>query len=406
MWTRAWMVPIVALCPWVLAPPTAGIDSATSQEIADASTSFSLELLQAIVRRQAGNVLVSPVSVSILLAMLQQGSRGRSRDQLNAVLHAVPDRALEGYGHIVRSLKKQKTSSLVLEFGNKIYLKSDFELMPEYKQMLVRDFLSDIETTDFLKPVEAAKQINSWVSNVTHNRISSILDPDAISARTQLVLVNVIFLKGVWLTPFRTENTAERSFSPRPGVEIKVPIMHHTGKFRAGDDPSLGAKWVELPFDGEEFSMVLVLPNEKHGLDRLVSQMKPQHLSNMLGTRGTKQVYLALPRFKLTTQMSLVPTLKELGLTDVFTTNSNLGGITTQEGALTVSDIVHKAELEVNEKGGTASAATAILVATLSLVVNPDELQFNANHPFLAIIVHRVNSVPLFAGRVSDPSIS
>lgn len=72
---------------------------------------------------------------------------------------------------------------------------------------------------------------------------------DAISARTQLVLVNVIFLKGVWLTPFRTENTAERSFSPRPGVEIKVPIMHHTGKFRAGDDPSLGAKWVELPFD-------------------------------------------------------------------------------------------------------------------------------------------------------------
>jgi serine protease inhibitor len=78
----------------------------------------------------------------------------------------------------------------------------------------------------------------------------------AISARTELVLVNGIFLKGVWLTPFRTENTAERTFSPSPGVEIKVPIMHHTGKFRAGDDPSLGAKWVELPFDvsGERFS--------------------------------------------------------------------------------------------------------------------------------------------------------
>lgn len=78
---------------------------------------------------------------------------------------------------------------------------------------------------------------------------TNIAIADAISARTQLVLVNGIFLKGLWLTPFRTENTAERSFSPSPGVEIKVPIMHHTGRFRAGDDPGLGAKWVELPFD-------------------------------------------------------------------------------------------------------------------------------------------------------------
>lgn len=72
---------------------------------------------------------------------------------------------------------------------------------------------------------------------------------DAISARTQLVLVNGIFLKGAWLTPFRVENTDDRSFSPSPGVEIKVPIMHLTGKFRAGEDQNLGAKWVELPFD-------------------------------------------------------------------------------------------------------------------------------------------------------------
>lgn len=405
MWIRTWVVPVVVLCPWMLAP-TAGIDSTASQEIADASTSFSLELLKALVHSKPGNVLVSPVSVSILLAMLQQGSLARSRDQLSSVLHVPPDRAREGYGHIVRSLKKRKPSSLVLEFGNKIYLKSGFELVPEYKQTLIRDFLSDIETTDFLKPEEAAKQINSWVSYVTHNRVPSILDPDAISARTQMVLVNGIFLKGAWLTPFRVENTDDRSFSPSPGVEIKVPIMHLTGKFRAGEDQNLGAKWVELPFDGEEFSMVLVLPNEKHGLDKLVSQMKYQHLSNMLGTRGTKQVYLALPRFKLSTQMSLVPILKELGLMDIFTINSNLGGITTQNATLTVSDIVHKAELEVNEKGGTASAATGILVATLSLLVNPDELEFNANHPFLAIIVHRVNSVPLFAGRVSDPLVS
>lgn len=405
MWTRAWVVLVLVLCPWMLVP-TAGIDSTTSQEIADASASFSLELLQTVLCGQSGNVLVSPVSVSVLLSMLQQGALERSRDELSAVLHLSPNSARDGYGHIARSLRKQKTSSLVLEFANKIYLQHGFEMVPEYKQTLIKDFLSDIETTNFLKPEEAAFQVNSWVSNVTHNRVNSLIVPDALSAQTQLLLVNGIYLKGVWLTPFRIEQTAEKSFSPSPGVEITVPIMHHTGKFRAGDDPSLGAKWVELPFDDEEFSMVLVLPHERHCLEKLVSQMKPQHLSNMLGTRGTKQVSLALPRFKLSTQMSLVPTLMKLGLTDVFTINSDLGGITMRDETLSVSDIVQKAELEVNEKGGTASAATGILVATLSLTVNPDELEFNANHPFLAIVVHRVNSVPLFAGRVSDPSLS
>ncbi|XP_069680033.1 serpin B4-like [Periplaneta americana] len=404
MWAHFWVAPLLALS-WILAP-TASIDNATSQEVADASTSFSLELLQTVLRERMGNVLTSPVSVSTLLAMLQQGALGRTREQLSFVLHMSADRAREGYGHIVRSLKKRKTNSLVLEFGNKVYAKSDFEVAPEYKQILIRDFLSDVETADFLHPVQSASQINSWVANITHNRIPTILKPSDISERTQMVLVNGIFLKGVWLTPFREENTSEKTFSPNPGVEIKVPMMHQTGKFRAGDDPNLGAKWVELPFDGEEFSMVLVLPNEKHGLDKLVSQMKPQHLANMLGTRGTKQVYLTLPRFKISTQISLVPILKKLGLEDIFNANSNLGGITTKGGTLTVSNIIQKAEIEINEKGGTASAATAVLVATLSLVVDPDELVFNANQPFLAIIVHRVNSVPLFAGRVSDPSVS
>ncbi|KAJ4451817.1 hypothetical protein ANN_03291 [Periplaneta americana] len=149
-------------------------------------------------------------------------------------------------------MEKRKTNSLVLEFGNKVYAKSDFEVAPEYKQILIRDFLSDVETADFLHPVQSASQINSWVANITHNRIPTILKPSDISERTQMVLVNGIFLKGVWLTPFREENTSEKTFSPNPGVEIKVPMMHQTGKFRAGDDPNLGAKWVELPFDTDD----------------------------------------------------------------------------------------------------------------------------------------------------------
>ncbi|PSN48958.1 hypothetical protein C0J52_11367 [Blattella germanica] len=185
-----------------------------------------------------------------------------------------------------KELRKRKTSSLVLEFGNKVYLNSDFDLAPGYKQILNRDFTSDIESADFRNSEGAAGQINSWVANVTHYRVPGLLTPG-------------------------------RRIFHGPGITKRKAWPGQNG-----------------------VSNETAAPNEHVG---------------------------------------------------------NSSGITTTEDTLSVSNIIHKAELEVNEKGGTASAATGVLVATLSLVLNPDELEFNANHPFLAIIVHRVNSVPLFA---------
>ena len=126
-------------------------------------------------------------------------------------------------------------------------------------------------------------------TGMPHTKVNvDFIITDAISAQTHLLLVNGIYLKGVWLTPFRTEDTAEKTFSPRPGVEIRVPIMHHTGKFRAGDDPTLGAKWVELPFDVSSKTLNINI-TRSHTTTSLLPNLVTQKIGNI---RTTNVIYI------------------------------------------------------------------------------------------------------------------
>ncbi|XP_066995578.1 ipis-1 [Anabrus simplex] len=376
-----------------------------SKRIADASSEFSVELLKTLLKQSKGNAVIAPLSVSTLLAMLQQGAENSTKTQLENVLHTTKEESREGYGHIIRSLKMRKSKS-TLEFGSSVFLNNEFEMAPEYKDILLDDFHANIELINFKHSQDAAKQINKWVSQITKNRIPELVSSDEISPRMQLVLTSAVYFKGVWTRTFNPNKTYTGKFSPELGIDITIPIMHQVGRFRAGEDRSLGAKWVELPFDGDEFSMVLVLPSEKHGLDALLEKMTARDLSNMLNTRKTKQVILDLPRFKLAGGTSLISVLEKLGVTNIFHAEADLRGISDTKGTLMVSDIIHKAEIEINEEGGSASAASGILVNTLSLMPYADDLTFIADQPFLAIIVDRVNSVPLFTGRITDPHTS
>ncbi|KAK7871254.1 hypothetical protein R5R35_007542 [Gryllus longicercus] len=373
-----------------------------SKRIAESSSVFSVELIRTVLGQSGGNTVVSPLSVSAMLAMVAQGAGGNSSAQLEHALRASAQELRDGYNVIVHSLKNRKTKS-ALEFGNSVFVSNELQVMPKFKEELYKSFLASIEPTNFKAPEQAARRINRWVAQATRDRIPDLIHPAAIRPRTEMVLANAIFFRGVWLRTFNVNKTYSAPFSPTPSTRVKAPFMHQIGRFRGGEDPTLGAKWVELPFDGEEFSMVLVLPSERHGLDALLTRMTSQHLTNMLNTRTSKQVILNLPRFRLVSAISLVSALQAMGITDIFNAKSDLSGITTNSQALLVSDIIHKAQIEVNEEGSSASAASAVLVNTLSLNSFMDDLPFMADHPFLAIILDRVNSLPLFAGRVSNP---
>ncbi|KAJ4451821.1 hypothetical protein ANN_03295 [Periplaneta americana] len=313
---------------------------------------------QAVMDGTPGNVIISPVSVSTLLALIQQGALNNSRRQLSQVLFSGPRQLKEGYRKLIPDLLKAGENG-TLEFANGAFFMEGFEILQEFKKVLSEDFVSHLETVNFSESKEAANTINSWVAKHTHNRIKTLISPESLSSDTRLVLANAIYFKDLWKTPFIEKYTRDESFYTQDGSEIKVPMMHLDGSLKMDFIESLKSQWVEIPFKGDQFSFLVIMPYNENGLDELLKQFTAQHLndiiSNLKNTYENK-IYLSLPKFKLSTTTPLVPVLKQLGLIDVFNMNSNINGISKEH--LEVSDVIQKAEIEVDEKGVKATAAT------------------------------------------------
>nr|CAD7589190.1 unnamed protein product [Timema genevievae] len=210
-----------------------------NKRLADSANKFSVELLKVVCSLNGdGNVIISPVSVSTLLALLNQGSHDTTRQQLESVLNLSTEESRQGYGGLVH----------MLEVANHLFVARGWSVRPEFRQTASRDFLSGVEEVTFGNGLGAVA-INSWATAATHGRIGAIVPPEGLPHDTVMVLANAIFFKGLWLKPFKRAFTTEHIFSPQPGATISVPFMEQEGDFVFGDDPNLGAKWIELPFN-------------------------------------------------------------------------------------------------------------------------------------------------------------
>ncbi|PNF40585.1 Serpin I2 [Cryptotermes secundus] len=381
--------------------------TAVSNRVAEATYLFSVDLFKAALKADAGNVVISPVSVSTLLALVQQGSGGNTATQLEEVLHLDPEQSRDGYSHLTRNLKVLAGNES-LEFANGAFLNEGYQVKSGFRKVLEEDFLSSVETVQFSNSAAAAGEINSWVSNHTHGKIPNLVSPDSLDSLTRLVLVNAIYFKNFWKTSFLKNETRDDDFFIRPNTSKKVPTMHLKKKLLTGSLESLNSRWLQLPFQGNRFYLLIILPNEKDGVENLVNSITGPEISDLienLEDRGySPEVQLSLPKFKLQTTLELGPALKKIGLTDIFTDRANLTGIS--EEPVAVSQVIQKAEIEVDEDGATAAAATAIIIKTLSAILPPPPLVFRVDHPFIAFIVDDLNKLPLFACRVTDPTAS
>lgn len=352
-----------------------------------------------------GNAVTSPVSVSTLLALLQQGSGGNTEAQLTQVLHLEPQQSKQGYSQLTRNLK-ESSGNVTLEFANAAFLKEGYPVKTQFKSILEQDFQANIQPTDFNNPPVAADEINSWVTNKTHDKIQNLVSADTLPTATILVLVNAIYFKGLWQTPFEKRNTRNDNFFIQPNSPKQVPTMHLENSLLTGNLDELDSRWLRLPFQGDRFYLLIILPNAQDGVQSLVNNITgPQifDLINNLESRGSSpEVVLSLPKFKLDTTLQLGPALQEIGLTDIFTQQANLSGISEQP--LRVSKVVQKAHIEVDEEGATAAAATGIFAVVMALIQTPPPLVFSVDHPFIAFIVDDHSKIPLFVCKVTDPA--
>jgi serpin B len=250
----------------------------------------------------------------------------------------------------------------------------------------------------------AAAAISRWAEQNTNGRIRNLLAPEDLHPRTRLVLTNTVWFKADWLRQFEAGATRERDFFVRGGTPVATPMMHEReAQFRHLDGGSFDA--LELPYRGEEMSMLVFLPKARDGLPAFERELSGAALNGWieeLRTAEPKVVDLALPKIELSTRYDLPAPLKEMGMRLVYTDSADLSGVTAAE-ALLIDRAIHQTFLLVDEKGTEAAAATAITMRPVSAPPTP-QVRFHADHPFFFLIRDNRSGAVLFMGRIEAPA--
>lgn len=371
------------------------------QEVAKASNEFSFDIYKRM-REKPGNVFFSPASILTALTMAQSGAENATLAEMQKVLHASPDEEkwLAGAGGLSQLLNA-KGDGYELRTANRLWGLSDYTFRAEYLDGLELKFGAPLGRLDFKKKPEPSRQaINDWVSDYTNKRIQDLFPQGAIDADTRLVLVNAIYFKADWLEPFSKNATSNQPFTLSANKQVNVPLMTTTNDLRYFEDTN--AQILSLPYKSRELSMVVVLPKDKLGLEKVEQILTNQTLNDWIKGLSTKEVEVYLPKFKVTSEFSLNDTLSDMGMPRAFSDEAEFGRMTSEED-LKISKVLHKAFVEVDEKGTEAAAATGIVMTPTAAPIEPQKVVFRADHPFLFLIRHNSSGAILFFGRLADP---
>jgi serpin B len=348
-----------------------------------------------------GNLFFSPFSISTALAMTSAGARGETAKQMDKVLHlgADPAKAQAAYGLLVRNLTKSRQGDhLQLRVANALWTQKGFNLLPGFIEQTKSEYGAGLRSVDFNDAAAACKIINSWVEDQTQDKIKDLIRPGMIQPPPELILTNAIYFKGAWQSPFHEQATREQEFHVTSNEAVKAPMMRQTHEFRYFENESLQA--LELPYRGGT-SMLVFLPRLKDGLSKLEEQLDNDKLGTILREMRRRRVEVELPRFKVESQFQLADVLKQLGMTLPFSAQADFSGISASS-KLIISDVVHKAFVDVNEKGTEAAAATAVIVVRAAAPAG-QPISFHADHPFIYLIRDHESGAILFHGRVVNP---
>ncbi len=371
--------------------------------LVEANTAFALQLYGKL-RSTGGNLALSPYSISSALAMTYAGARGDTARQMEQTLHFDQSKTglHERFGRLDAALKAAQGSN-ELSIANSLWPQAKYPFREEFLNLLKRDYGATVTPLNYEREAEPARvTINQWVDDKTRHKIAEIIGPGVLNALTRMVLVNAIYFKGTWATPFPESATQPDKFYAQPDTAFTVPFMHERDHFRYGENDQLQV--LALPYIGRQLEMVILLPRLRDGIGPLESSLTPASLAAWTSGMRNQQVNVALPRFKMSSGFSLAQALKAMGLNDAFDpSRADFSGMDGRAHWLYLSAVLHKAYVEVNEKGTEAAAATAVVVGARAVRIQEPPREFRADHPFLFLIRDSTTGSILFMGRVAKP---
>jgi len=384
------------------------INQQEKKHIAHRINTFALSLYQQL-KEQDGNLFLSPFSISTCLGVAYAGVRGETERQMADVIRFPPEQKNlhELLGSLIKDMKEEKKKrGYQLIIANALWGQKGYRFLPEFLELLRVTYGSELHELDFEAEKEAACQaINQWAEKHTQGKIKNIIKPSMLDSLTRLVLTNAIYFKGFWSVPFDKSETHPAPFKmitePSASNEIDVSMMHQTADFGYLEGEDFQA--LEMLYERNELSMVIFLPRRLDGLEEFERLLTIEKFEEWLQMLQMQEVKVFVPKFKFTSGFILSKVLQSMGMTDVFNTETaDFSGMTDQED-LAISEIIHKAFVDVNEEGTEAAAVTttAVLVAVDEGPAPPVPV-FRADHPFLFLIRDIRSESILFMGRVVD----
>jgi serpin B len=375
----------------------------TRQLVRD-NTSFAVDLYKQISSTE-GNLILSPYSISTAMSMTYAGARGNTEKQIAKALHFTQDQndLHSSFASLQGILEEiQKRDNIKLNISNSLWPQQGYPFKQEYLSLIEKNYSASVIPVDFSNaPVEAINKINQWVNEKTAGKIQGILNQ--LPPESQLVLVNAIYFKADWLVPFHQASPSKFWISPNDSVS--VPIMYE--RWRSAMYAEFeNLQILELPYVGGNISMFILLPKEKDGLKQLEKSLSIENLDKWVQSlkrlNKNQRLVLSLPKFKMTYELDLRSPLKAIGMVDAFSLPpADLSGMTGKKDNY-VALALHKAIIEVNEKGTEAAAVTGMVGA--GLIEEYEEIYFRADHPFLFLIQDNQTGSILFMGRLTDPT--
>ena len=370
--------------------------------IAAASNQFGFDLYGRI-RTKEGNLFFSPSSISNCLAMAYAGAKGQTAVEMSKVLHTQfgPRPLADAWASLNKDLASTADKGFELSVANALWGQKGYGFLPDYLTLVKTGFGAGFEELDFAANAEGARQtINKSVEKLTREKIKDLIGPGMLSSATRMVLTNAIYFKGAWAVPFVKSLTKDEDFTVGPDKKVRAPMMVLTESFQYADAGDCQA--LALPYKGGAIAMIVLLPKKPDGLADLEKGLTAEALADRLSRMKGQEVEVYLPKFKFAAEMLLSRTLTDMGMPEAFDAGkADFKGVNGGQEPLWISEVIHKAFVDVNEEGTEAAAATATVMEGGEPPAPPPV--FRADRPFVFVIRDVRSGAVLFVGRVANP---
>ena len=376
------------------------------ESLVDGNSAFAFDLYQQLVDNSE-NLFYSPYSLSLALAMTYAGAHGETAQQMADTLHFyLPQEKLHPALNWLdielakrgEGAESKDEEGFRLNIVNAIWGQKDYHFLGAFLDVLAENYGAGLRILDFIKSTEEARiTINKWVSQQTEERIEELIPKGAIDIATRLVLTNAIYFNAAWQYPFDAENTVDGDFHLLNGDSVVVPMMRQTEIFKYTNGG--GYQAVELPYDGNELSMLIIMPDagEFSSFEKALSNELVNKIINEL---ETEQVVLSMPRFEFRSKLDLKHILPALGMPLAFSGAADFSGMTGNRD-LFIGEVLHEAFVSVDEAGTEAAAASAVI---MKLTAAEEMVTMSMDHPFVFLIRDIKTGTILFVGRVLNPN--